>query len=143
MKKISFLVVFLVLALLSNAQGNLQFNRVVTVETDFAVPNTNFYNFTDFTFTVPAGKVWKIESAHGTYENDNSTNLSYNGFVHLMIDKKFIHYYNSGGVSVVGSYLPMWLPEGTYTLKVVMSSGGSVGHHIYGGFTGIEFNVLP
>lgn len=121
------------------AQANLQFNRVVIVETDFAVPNSNSYNFTEMSFTVPAGKVWKVESAHGTYESNNSTNLSYGAFVQIMIDKKLIHYYNSG----VYTNLPMWLPEGTYTLKVVMSSSGSVGHHVYGGFTGIEFNVVP
>ncbi len=139
MKKLSIILCFMAFSMVTFAQGNLQFNRVFVVDTDFAVTSTNFYNFTDMTFTVPAGKVWKIESAHGTYENDNSTNLSYNGYVHLMIDKKLIHYYNSG----VYTFLPMWLPEGTYTLKVVMSSGGSVGHHIYGGFTGIEFNVVP
>lgn len=138
MKKLSIILCFMVFAMVTVAQGNLQFNRVVIVETDFAVPNTNFYHSADLSFTVPAGKVWKIESAHGTYQNDNSTNLSYSAFVHVMIDKKFIHYYNSGSYT----YLPMWLPEGTYTLKVVMSSGGSVGHQIYGGFTGIEFNVV-
>lgn len=143
MKKFQLLLCLMVVTAAAFAQGNLQFNRVFIVETDFAVPNTNFYHSTDLSFTVPAGKVWKIESAHGTYENDNSTNLSYNAFVQVMIDKKLIHYYNSGGLSVAGSYLPMWLPEGTYTLEVVMSSGGSVGHHIYGGFTGIEFNVTP
>jgi hypothetical protein len=137
-KKILIVVSLIIIVTAAFAQGNLQFNRVVIVETDFAVPNTNFYHSSDLSFTVPVGKVWKIESAHGTYQNDNSTNLSYSSFVHVMIDKKFIHYYNSGSYT----YLPMWLPEGTYTLKVVMSSGGSVGHQIYGGFTGIEFNVV-
>lgn len=95
------------------------------------------------TFTVPAGKVWKVESAHGTYESTSSTNPSYNAFVNVMIDKKMVHYYNSNGSTDSGGYLPMWLPKGTYTLTLSMTSSGSFGHKIYGGITGIEFNVIP
>jgi hypothetical protein len=143
MKKISLFLSLVFFALSAFAQGNLQFNRVFFVESSFTIATTNSFEKTDISFTVPAGKVWKLESAHGTFENTGSTNPSYIPAVQVMINKKLVHFYSSSSPTDVGGYLPMWLPEGTYTLTLSMSNSGNIGNRVYGGITGIEFNIIP
>jgi len=134
MKKLYF-ILFILLNQLVFAQGNLQFNQVKLVTA---------------LETVPAGKVWKIESviyniAEGstTYQTGNSGNCTSSD-------------YNSAAIVVAGtptkvgqgtsplaysngayvhSYtiLPIWLPAGT-TL-----SGGICLNKI----SVIEFNITP
>jgi len=134
MKKLYF-ILFILLNQLALAQGNLQFNQVKLVTA---------------LETVPAGKVWKIESviyniAEGstTYQTGNYGNCNTND-------------YNSAAIIVAGtptkvgqgtsplaysngayvhSYtiLPIWLPAGT-TL-----SGGICLNKI----SVIEFNITP
>jgi hypothetical protein len=134
MKKLYF-ILFILLNQLAFAQGNLQFNQVKLVTA---------------LETVPAGKVWKIESviyniAEGstTYQTGNYGNCNTND-------------YNSAAIIVAGtptkvgqgtsplaysngayvhSYtiLPIWLPAGT-TL-----SGGICLNKI----SVIEFNITP
>ncbi len=134
MKKLYF-ILFILLNQLAFAQGNLQFNQVKLVTAQE---------------TVPAGKVWKIESviyniAEGstTYQTGNSGNCTSSD-------------YNSAAIVVAGtptkvgqgtsplaysngayvhSYtiLPIWLPAGT-TL-----SGGICLNKI----SVIEFNITP
>lgn len=51
------------------AQGNLQFNQVVT----YTGTGSGSYSYTSPTWTVPAGKVWKIESASPSLANSAVT----------------------------------------------------------------------
>jgi len=133
--KTLYIILFILLNHLAFAQGNLQFNQVKLVTA---------------LETVPAGKVWKIESviyniAEGstTYQTGNYGNCNTND-------------YNSAAIIVAGtptkvgqgtsplaysngayvhSYtiLPIWLPAGT-TL-----SGGICLNKI----SVIEFNITP
>ena len=57
MKKLSLILSFLLISIGLRAQGNLQFNRIITDQKTF---NPSF-GYTDL-LTVPSGKVWKIES---------------------------------------------------------------------------------
>jgi hypothetical protein len=111
MKTFLFLLVLFFLGSY-NAQGNLQFNQVLVLDGNQNTP----------TYTVPAGKVWKVESA---------TISSGSGYLALSI--------NGSGAAIVsyangGNNLPFWLPGGTL-----------IGFYIYqtGKVSVLEFNVIP
>lgn len=64
MKTFFFLFTFLILGSLQ-AQGNLQFNQVVT----YTGTGSGSFSYSSPTWTVPAGKVWKVESASPNVAN--------------------------------------------------------------------------
>jgi hypothetical protein len=110
--KQSIIIVFVFLSLRLFAQGNLQFNQVLLLDGNSAYP----------TYTVPAGKVWKLESF---------TSGTTNGVLYLT--------FNGSSVTAVslingGSNLPFWIPEGT-VLGVNISQSGKVSI--------LEFNIVP
>ena len=116
MKKLFTLVVLslcsLLLAPYSNAQGNLQFNQVLIVDaTPLGTP-----------VTVPAGKVWKIESV-GLSSNSAYFQINWGGINYFVLN-------NSGNYA----NLPFWLPSGA-SVSFVGSVNGKV--------SVIEFNVVP
>lgn len=125
-----------------HGQGNLQFNRVVLIEVDFVLPNSSLNQFVEQTFVVPPGKVLKVETAHGTYESLLST-PSFHSWPQVLINNKLVHHYVTSSGTAQYNYLPMWLPEGTYTLRVVSYNGSTAGASVHGGISGIEFNVVP
>lgn len=127
MKKLIFILIFFV-SLGSNAQGNLQFNQVLKVSTTVE--------------TVPAGKVWKIES----YQQSNvaGTTNSTNGCDITRVRPYLIDgqpYQNIGNIaSGNGGYvyvpenrMPIWLKEGQTAATACPSDFLSI----------IEFNVVP
>ncbi len=142
MYKIIILIVLISYSIAGFAQGNLQFNRVFFVETSFVSSSTLCNEFQDVTITVPTGKVWKIETAHGT-QKTNFIRPNYNATVSVLINDHLIcHYTNSSSALVVSNYLPMWLPAGNYTMRVsVFSCPG--GNTVLGAISGIEFNAVP
>ena len=127
MKKI-FYITLLLLAIGSSsamAQGTLQFNQVLNLEISCCSP---------VSFTVPAGRVWKIESA--TYRsyaypvriysiNGNTTN-------------GYICNYEYGGNNIYPVVLPFWVASGT---SIAFSHGSSAGDKAY--VSVIEFNIIP
>lgn len=135
MKQLFCVLGFLMFAWVGFAQGNLQFNRVVLVEHSFVVPTNVLAPFSEISVTVPAGKVWKLESVIANLQNSNgsiSTSLS------VLINNKCL--YNGGSYSP----FPVWLPEGTYTLRLMYTSNTGLSNNVvYGGVSGIEFNVTP
>jgi hypothetical protein len=56
MKNKLIAVIFLIIPLASMAQGNLQFNQILNFQGELTTTNPNSPEY-----TVPAGKVWKIE----------------------------------------------------------------------------------
>ncbi|MFM2037564.1 MAG: hypothetical protein RL432_503 [Bacteroidota bacterium] len=64
MRPFFFLFAFFILGSL-NAQGNLQFNQVVT----YTGTGSGSFSYSSPTWTVPAGKVWKVESASPNVAN--------------------------------------------------------------------------
>ncbi len=122
MKKIILaLALTLFLTTTSKAQSNLEFNRAVKEKYSF---NNNVALNT--TLIVPTGKVLKITSASAL-----STSGSYMRAV--FIDDQCIVKENS-----TVTLLPLWLPAGTYSIKVLSALDGG-----FFSFSGIEFNIVP
>ena len=104
----------------SKAQGNLQFNQVVFY--DFAASGTQ-------AISVPAGKVWKIETA-------NSYNGSNTGITLRNSAVQSIAILSTVGTTSTSCY-PFWLPTG-FTGSLLNNAGaGRACMSI------IEFNVIP
>jgi hypothetical protein len=127
MKKIISSVVvifcFVLFADKLSAQGNLQFNQVVTI----IVPAN-----TIVAFTVPAGKVWKIESAG--MGGPSSSSLILRDASALPIAYFFGSTSSSGG----NAPFPFWLPSS------FSGSFQSTGTNPYRDVISIiEFNVIP
>ena len=121
MKK--FLLVLFVLAFGSaiRAQGNLQFNQVVLLTFD-----SNVSPYFSPLYTVPAGKVWKIESA------GSSSSIAVYELNGLRVSQTI----NTNNSTNAAANLPLWLPAAT-TMKFY--NGGS-----YVCFVSIlEFDVVP
>jgi len=98
---------FLFFLSISNAQGNLQFNQVLTYGGTLCASCNQPIG------TVPAGKVWKIESKEGsTLTNINGINLTLTNF-------------------------PMWLKAG----DAVIMNGNSSTQVFF--LSIIEFNIVP
>ena len=109
----------------SKAQGNLQFNQVLHLEITCCTAST---------FTVPVGKVWKIEG--GMADNPSSptriTNINGNPM------EAYITGYYAQNYSVYPIPLPYWLPAST---QITFNTGSGVGQKGYVSI--IEFNVIP
>lgn len=134
MKKIvvfSFLsLCFLPFTPRSIAQGNLQFNQVLSYSQLYTT-NTigSTYSYSSQIYEVPVGKVWKIEKF--LMKNNNSSAGPY-----LKVNNAFQispTEFNPG---------PAWFKEGDQIQAVTSTIGGS-------SFTGgyfisiIEFNIIP
>jgi hypothetical protein len=122
MKTFLFVLVLFILGSY-NAQGNLQFNQVLLLN---ATSNNTAQ------WTVPVGKVWKIETM-GSYSNamdvylNNSIAFAYIG-----------DYNNNFGAFYRGSDSPaLWIPSGT----VLGHSSSNASSFRY--FSIIEFNIVP
>lgn len=129
MRNLLFVFAFTVVGLF-HAQGNLQFNQIVTVGTT--------------SLTVPAGKVWKVESyteSEVTF-NSNYSSGCINSNYHrpLVINNNNYYFFGnmataSSGANYIttGNKLPIWLKPGDQIRTVCSSDFASV----------IEFNVVP
>lgn len=129
MRNVLFAIAFTVVGLF-RAQGNLQFNQIVTVGTT--------------SLTVPAGKVWKVESyteSEVTF-NSNYSSGCVNSNYHrpLVINNNNYYFFGnmataSSGANYIttGNKLPIWLKPGDQIRTVCSSDFASV----------IEFNIVP
>ena len=119
----------------SFGQGNLQFNQVVNNSYTATLGTTRT---TIGTITVPAGKVWKIESAN-YYVTQAGNRISGRG------SSLYIAYIGDNliwdGTNGLGhqDFFPIWLPSGTYDV----SSRSSSTYLVTVNFSAIEFNVVP
>jgi len=129
MRILLFVLTYTVVGLFP-AQGHLQFNQIVTVGTT--------------SLTVPAGKVWKVESyseSEVTF-NSNYSSGCVNSNYHrpLVINNNNYYFFGnlataSSGANYVttGNKLPIWLKPGDQIRTVCSSDFASV----------IEFNIVP
>jgi hypothetical protein len=128
MKKVVAILSFALVCLFTQlrAQGNLQFNQVKLVTT---------------VQTVPAGKVWKVESAQysGTaaFLINNAGATTVYGTMVLNVNGTPIYpnYYltTSGSTYSNSPLFPLWLPTGS-----TLSAGNGTAY-----LSVIEFNVVP
>ncbi len=123
------------------SQGNLQFNQVKLIKLSYVTPNSNSYQVYDQVITVPAGKVWKIESVIGSAQS--ATNNYVSPTTSVTLDGVILSFYSSSTGSYQAAAFPIWLPEGSYTLGLVSSASVTTGTTITGRFSAIEFNVAP
>ena len=112
MKKTILLFLFALGVTIFHAQGNLQFNQVLNL--DATSVGTSY--------SVPAGKVWKIESV-GLASNNAYFQIQYSGMSFFILNN-----------TIPYSNLPYWLPSGI-TVTFIGSSAAKVSI--------IEFNVTP
>ena len=99
-------------------QGNLQFNQVINYA--FASTNTT-------PVTVPAGKVWKLESCMLNSTANNYTYMLYNGVLYNLRQQL---------TSSQVANFPFWLAAGTsVTFGANAGAGGIVSI--------LEFNIVP
>jgi hypothetical protein len=133
MKKILFLVLFSLCSLLfvpcSNAQGNLQFNQVVSLSQSFigTAGGSNTFNYTGSPITVPSGKVWKVEkiSVNG---GNNGSGVRINNLHSLSVSDA-----NTG---------PIWL-KASDELKIYTSCYSCVSLSGSYFISIVEFNIIP
>lgn len=117
--RVVLIFLFFVSIQYSFAQGNLQFNQVITYA--FASGNTT-------PITVPAGKVWKLENCMLNSTSNTYTFMLYNG-VNYNLRQQLTS-------SQVANF-PFWLSAGTSV------TFGSAGNASGGILSIIEFNIVP
>ena len=109
----------------SKAQGNLQFNQALHLEITCCTAST---------FTVPVGKVWKIEGSMA-YNNINPTRIT---AINGNPMEAYLTGYTYLNYGILPIPLPYWLPANT---QVSFNTGSGVGQKGYVSI--IEFNVIP
>lgn len=124
-----FYLLFFILGFLSvKAQGTLQFNQVLTLESSTSSCTV--------CWTVPAGKVWKVEMASSNSDSPISVLVNNRELGYLTG-----HAYATSSTSYWGArwgmHFPFWL-QGNATLGF---SGAGTSKNTT--FFVIEFNVIP
>jgi len=125
MKIYLVLFAFIFFGAQSIAQGNLQFNQVLHLEITCCTAST---------FTVPVGKVWKIEGSMA-YTNNYPTRIS---AINGNPMEAYLTGYTYLNYGILPIPLPYWLPTNT---QVSFSTGNTIGYKGYVSI--IEFNVIP
>lgn len=133
------LFTFLLLAISAScfAQGNLQFNQVLSFNYSTSLGNYTSSNVD--TLNVPEGKVWKITSASSVRVNGSSllppTSCAIKVDNHVLSKNS-----TSGAISV---QTPYWLKSGPHTITLSSISSTVQIYTFHGSISIIEFNVLP
>jgi len=132
-KNVSLLLLSVLCSFAVYSQSNLQFNQVLTYAGRLATANGA--GDSTAAWTVPAGKVWKIESASGAYAYVTSP-------VFLVVNgvKVFdLYIYNSSTTRNV--YFPVWLKAG----DVARIAEYNTSNNFYTAYfiSIVEFNVTP
>lgn len=146
MKNLLFILA-ITISSLSFSQGNLQFNQVLAIDLTGTYASNGHIILQSSTITIPAGKVWKVESANCRIKNVNEALLygsSSSNRLAMTIDNVAICHIAASNTSDSGvTELPMWLPAGTYNVELVAYISSANSHTFYGKATVIEFNVIP
>jgi hypothetical protein len=134
-----FTLLFLLISFHLFSQGNLQFNQAILTEFSCTNP-ANYINgpCNPASFSVPVGKVWKIEQASLFVDllSGFSVNNPSQGYS-LFINNTLI--FSSNGNLV---FTPLWLPAGSYTIKVANICNTNC-YPYRGSINAIEFNIIP
>jgi hypothetical protein len=145
MKNLIFIIALSGISTFVKAQGNLQFNRVVTYNLTGNATTSGLYTIQTISIVVPANKVLKLESA-STRVNGTSSYFyggSTSSFSYLLLDNNIIIHSSTHTNTSRQETFPIWLSEGTHTLSLTGDISGYNGQVAYGMVTGIEFNVVP
>ncbi len=131
MKSFLFSAVLFFLVHYSFGQGNLQFNQVLTYSGSFN--STMNATQSSSVFTVPPGKVWKLEAYSYSYYYTGSNRFRVNYLNDSPMDPS------------VSSNAPIWLKSGDY---IFCKAGnlGLVSNDLLTNswfFSIIEYNIIP
>ena len=126
------------------SQGNLQFNKVINITLTAPIGSTNNTDgialYSAGSYTIPDGKVWKIESASlsklGGNGNRGPTGEDTQGAIKL--GDMVIH--GSSGNYKSAHTKPIWMPSGTYNLTIHKAEGN---YKTDVSISIIEFNIVP
>jgi hypothetical protein len=132
MKTLFKILFVLCLPLVGMAQGNLQFNRVIFTELTTSTKDS-------VTILVPQNKVLKIESAIvGGIDGSGQPSAIPYAILYLN-DKLIASGYTYSGAGIIDPSFPIWLPAGSYKLKLLGNT-----HVLFkGAISAIEFNITP
>ena len=140
MKKLILTILTTITILGVNAQGNnLQFNRALFETVCTSTGNqVGYHNITN-SFTIPVGKIWKINFVEGSdFKNLNWSLSNANDIAEVYLSRAGQDNYME---IMLGSYnSPLWLPEGSYDVSFTCGSSNRDYNLI---FSGIEFNIVP
>lgn len=146
MKKLIFIAICLVSLNLS-AQGNLQFNQVVTTNLTGSSTGAGAKSWQTLNVTVPVNKVWKITSASCRIQNAAYNTLyggAGNNQVWILIDEAPIaENSTSGSRWIVNNSTPLWLQEGAHTIKIEGNLSITENVTVFGKVSILEFNIVP
>ncbi len=127
------------------AQGNLQFNQVITQNYSITENAYNSISNSNTSLTVPSGKVWKIESViFKTYSANNTYDpncfLMINGF-NVLFETGSSYGNDSGGAL---NHQPIWLKAGNQIGFSMKNTCATNCLQSMDGFISIiEFNIIP
>jgi len=138
MRTILFILSFF-LSCQTFAQGNLQFSQVILQ--DFNSTVAGWATVTVSSFTVPVGRVWKIEHAEAWYYSGVRSSAG-SGFS-LYLNNTLLRRSRStaGNINQGGDHFPVWLPAGSY--DIILASEAPTSYNYTGSINAIEFNVVP
>lgn len=124
-------------------QGNLQFNRVINQKIIQTANMAAFGSITQ-TVTIPSGKIWKIESAAVSpiFPTGGYLGQTYNCFT-LKLDSWTLYTKLCSGAVRDPINFPIWLPAGTYTLRLYNDQNSLSNTFQEGMLSIIEFNIIP
>jgi len=116
------------------SQGNLQFNQVVT----YTGSGSGSFSYNSPTWTVPAGKVWKVESA-----SPNLGNAAVTRAVNVNSGVDWGSYrLTSSGQDLSVSPFPIWLKAGDQVQLHASGNCCSTTNFSYA-ISVVEFNIVP
>jgi hypothetical protein len=139
------------------AQGNLQFNQVVLMEwigTNPINASTLYNTFGAYPFTVPAGKVLKIESMNISWNRSNmpyvpsDPQVIFNGTHNneppmLFLNNTVVHINGEVNQAGITKTQIVWLPAGNYTFYMSARHSNTYVQEFSAIVTAIEFNIIP
>ena len=133
MKTILFVATFMCLNFCFT-QGNLQFNQVVT----YTGTGSGSFSYSSPTWTVPAGKVWKVESA-----SPNVANAPVTRAININAGSSWGNFaLMTASQETTISPLPIWLKAGDQIQLQAAGNCCSTTSFSYA-ISILEFNVVP
>ena len=127
-------MMMLLLVVKASAQGNLQFNQVLTFTGSIGVTANAV---TSPIQTVPAGKVWKIEHVGGVASNQTSASVRFG----IQVNSGISLTYWSNGI-VDQNICPIWL-KASDNLQFYYNNPGGTAQSCTYIISVVEFNIIP
>jgi hypothetical protein len=134
------------LSSVSYGQGNLQFNQVLSPSITVGIQPPG--QIITSAITVPSGKVWKVESS--SFSRVEPTIPGYRLTIWggttnqtFYLDDYTVCTYLAPSIGFIEPKFPIWLSEGTHTLRMINHSSSSNASPATGTLSVIEFNIIP